>query len=214
MTEPLATIVDLLIRWLRPAYQNAGYLIVGLGVMLERSMFIGLFVPGDILLALGGVYAAQQKLSLPWVIVIGIAAAITGESLGFWLGRRYGMGLVRRIPVLRRFEDRLKKAEQYFQRRGAGFTVAVGRYASAVGAFVPFTAGLGRMPYRRFLLWDVPAIVLWATGITIFGYAAGRNLDLIDKALSRFGYIMLGLLVAIFGGRWLWKRWRERRKSH
>src|SRR5690242_11324693 len=111
MTEPLATLVDLLIRWLRPAYQNAGYVIVGVGVMLERSMFVGLFVPGDILLALGGVYAAQQKLSLPWVIVIGIAAAITGESIGFWLGRRYGMGLVRRIPVLRRFEERLKKAE-------------------------------------------------------------------------------------------------------
>src|SRR5438046_1091583 len=112
MLEPLATVVDLLLRWLRPAYDTAGYLIVG---------------------------------------------------------------------------------------------VAVGRYASAVGAFVPFTAGLGRMPYRRFLLWDVPAIVVWATGITVFGYAAGRNLDLIDKVLSRFGYIMLGILVGFVGGRWLWK---------
>jgi len=213
MLEPLATIVDLLLRWLRPAYDTAGYLIVGLGVLMERSMFIGLFVPGDVILALGGVYAAQQRLSLPWVIVIGICAAISGESIGYWLGRRYGMGLVRRIPVLRRFEERLQKAEVYFQRRGAGFTVAVGRYASAVGAFVPFTAGLGRMPYRRFLLWDVPAIVVWATGITVFGYAAGRNLDLIDKVLSRFGYIMLGILVGFVGGRWLWKRLRAGRST-
>src|SRR5438105_4099709 len=109
MLEPLATIVDLLLRWLRPAYDTAGYLIVGLGV------------PGDVILALGGVYAAQQRLSLPWVIVIGICAAISGESIGYWLGRRYGMGLVRRIPVLRQFEERLQKAEVYFQRRGAGF---------------------------------------------------------------------------------------------
>jgi membrane-associated protein len=213
MTAPLATIVDLLLRWFRPAYETAGYLIVGLGVLMERSIFIGLFVPGDVILALGGVYAAQHKLSLPWVIVIGICAAVSGESIGYWLGRRYGMGLVRRIPVLRRFEERLHKAEGYFQRRGAGFTVAVGRYASAVGAFVPFTAGLGKMPYRRFLLWDVPAIVVWATGITVFGYAAGRNLDLIDKALSRFGYIMSGVLVMFLTGRWLWNRLRARRSA-
>jgi membrane-associated protein len=213
MVEPLATIVDMLLRWLRPVYQDAGYVVVGLGVLLERSMFIGLIVPGDVLLALGGVYAAEGKLSLPLVILLGIAAAVTGESIGWWIGQRYGIRFVRRLPLIRRLEPRLKKSEEFFQQRGAGFTVAIGRYATAAGAFVPFTAGLGRMPYRRFLLWDAPAIVVWATGITLFGYLAGRNIGLIDRALSRFGYIVLGLVVAFFAGRWLWKRYTERRSG-
>jgi len=88
--------------------------------------------------------------------------------------------------------------------------VAVGRYATAAGAFVPFTAGTAKMSYGRFLLWDVPAIAVWATGISIFGFVFGRNLDFVDRALSRFGYIVLGIVVVYFAGRWLWKRLRER----
>jgi undecaprenyl-diphosphatase len=211
MAEPLATFVDTLIRWLTPAYQHTGYLIVAVAVLLERSLFIGLIVPGDVILAVGGVFAAKGDLTLPLVIVIGMLAATAGESIGYWLGRRFGFALIARIPVLRRFEPRIRAAEgRYFHGRGAGPTVAIGRYATAAGAFIPFTAGLGGMPYRRFLLWDVPAIALWATGITMFGYAFGRRLDVVDRVLSRFGYVMLGVLIGFLGGRWLWKRYRRR----
>jgi len=65
------------------------------------------------------------------------------------------------------------------------------------------------MRYLRFLAFDVPAIIVWATGITIFGYVFGRNLSFVDKVLSRFGYIVLGLIVVFFLSRWLWKRWRK-----
>ena len=62
---------------------------------------------------------------------------------------------------------------------------------------------------RRFLLFDIPAIIVWAVAITWFGYAFGEHLDFVDKVLSRFGYTVLGLLVAFFLARWLWKRWRK-----
>jgi membrane protein DedA with SNARE-associated domain len=213
------TLVERIVDWVEPAFASAGYLIIAGGVLMERSVFIGLIVPGDLILALGGVYASQHKMDLTAVIIIGTLAAISGESIGYWLGRRYGAGLIRRIPVVRRLGGHLENSQEYFRRHG-GKTVAFGRYATAAGAFIPFSAGVGRMPYRRFLQFDVPAIVVWAAAISIFGFSFGQHLDFVDKVLSRFGYGVLALFILIFGGRFAW-RWsvarreqrRERRRS-
>jgi membrane protein DedA with SNARE-associated domain len=208
-----SSLVEKLVNWIEPAFLHAGYLIIAGGVLMERSVFIGLIVPGDIILALGGVYASQAKMSLFWVIVVGSVSAICGESIGFWLGRRYGVRLVRRFPFFGRWlAEKLEGAEEYFRKHG-GKTVAFGRWATAAGAFIPFTAGAGKMKYSRFLLFDVPAIVLWATGISIFGYVFGRNLDFVDKVLSNFGYGVLALFVLFFGGRFVWKKWKERGRA-
>jgi membrane-associated protein len=202
------SLVQRLVDFIEPAFLTAGYAIVAAAVLLERSILLGLIIPGDIILALGGVYASQGNLNIVLVIVIGTVAAITGESTGYWLGRKYGMRLIRRLPLLNRLEKNLENAEDYFRRHG-GKTVAIGRYATAAGAFIPFTAGMAKMPYRKFLLFDVPAIVVWATGISLFGYLAGQNIEFIDKVLSRFGWGVLGAIVAFFVGRFLWKRFRK-----
>jgi membrane-associated protein len=206
------TVVEQVVDWIEPVFVVAGYYIIAGAVLAERSIFIGLVVPGDLILALGGVYASKGKMSLAAVVVIGIVAASLGESAGYWIGRRYGMGVIKRIPLVRRLEGPLRGAKDYFDKHG-GRTVAIGRYATAAGAFIPFTAGVAGMPYRRFLLFDVPAIIVWATGISIFGFVFGENLGFVDKVLSRFGYIMLGIVVGYFGGRFLWKRWRGRRSA-
>jgi membrane protein DedA with SNARE-associated domain len=205
------TLVEKIVDWVEPVFVSAGYLIIAGAVLMERSIFIGLIVPGDLILALGGVYASEQKMNLVAVIVIGILAAISGESIGFWFGRRYGIRLVRRIPLVRRLSTQLEMSQEYFRKHG-GKTVAIGRYATAAGAFIPFTAGAAKMPYRRFLLFDVPAIIVWATAISIFGYAFGQNLGFVDKVLSRFGYGVLVLFILIFGGMFLWKRYRKRQE--
>ena len=205
------SIVERIVHWIEPAFVVAGYAIIAGGVAMERSIFIGLIVPGDLILALGGVYASQQKMSLLLVIVIGTLAAIAGESLGFLLGRKYGRRVVRRVPFVGGWlGEKLEQSEGYFKKHG-GLTVAIGRYATAAGAFIPFTAGAGKMSYRTFILFDVPAIAVWAAGISVFGYVFGQHLDFIDKTLSRFGYAVLGLIVVFFAARWLWKRWLERR---
>jgi membrane-associated protein len=214
MSEPwlALSLLERIVDWVRPLYLHAGYAVIAGAVVLERSIFIGIVVPGDIILALGGVYAAQHRLSIVAVIVIGAAAAIIGESCGFWLGRRYGPSIIRRVPFVGNWlSGQLEEAQDYFRKRG-GLTVALGRYATAAGAFVPFTAGAGKMPYRRFLAFDVPAVVVWATGISLAGYLAGANLQTLDTWLSRFGWIMLGILVGYFAGRFAWKRWKGRRE--
>lgn len=204
--------VERIVHDIEPAFLAAGYFIIAGGVLLERSIFLGLIVPGDLILALGGVYASQRKMDLIGVIVVGTLAAIAGESIGFWLGRRFGVRLLRRLPFFgKRLSRVVEESEDYFHRHG-GKTVAIGRYATAAGAFIPFTAGAGKMSYARFLAFDIPAIMVWAAGITIFGYYFGRNLSFIDKVLSRFGYGVLALVVLIVAVRFLWKKRQERKE--
>jgi membrane protein DedA with SNARE-associated domain len=90
--------------------------------------------------------------------------------------------------------------------------VALGRYATAAGAVIPFTAGMGRMTYRRFLMFDAPAVLLWAIGITLVGYVFGSNLGLVERILSRFGWGILALLVVLIAGRIAWSRIRRGRE--
>jgi membrane-associated protein len=203
------TLIERIVSEIEPYFLAAGYYIIAAGVLMERSIFVGLIIPGDLILALGGVYSSQHKMSLVGVIAVGTVAAICGESIGFWLGRKFGARLVRRLPYVGRWlAEKLEASEEYFRKHG-GKTVAIGRYATVAGAFIPFSAGAGRMKYLRFLAFDIPAIIVWAIGITIFGYIFGRNLSFVDKAISRFGYIVLGLIVVFFLSRWLWKRWRR-----
>jgi membrane-associated protein len=206
------TLVEKIVDWIEPAFLAAGYFIIAGGVLMERSIFLGLIVPGDLILALGGVYASQKKMDLTGVIVVGTLAAIAGESIGFWLGRHFGIRVLRRLPFVgKRLSKVIEESEDYFRRHG-GKTVAIGRYATAAGAFIPFTAGAAKMSYARFLAFDIPAIVVWATGISIFGYYFGRNLAFVDKVLSRFGYGVLALVVLFFAGRFLWKKRQERKE--
>jgi membrane-associated protein len=196
-----------IVRWFGPLFATAGYAIVGVAVLAERSILIGLIVPGDVIIALGGVYAARGDLNVVAVMAIAFVAAVCGESLGFWLGHRYGMRLIRRLPFVNRLEDKLEDVQRHFERHG-GKTVALGRYATAAGAMIPFVAGMAGMRYRRFLVFDVPAVLLWAIGITLVGYVFGSNLDLVETVLSRFGWGILALLVAFVVGRIVWKRVR------
>jgi undecaprenyl-diphosphatase len=196
-----------IVQWVGPLFATAGYAIVAVAVLAERSILVGLIVPGDVIIALGGVYAARGDLNVVAVMAIAFVAAVCGESIGFWLGHRYGMRLVRRLPFVNRLEGKLEEVQGYFDRHG-GKTVAIGRYATAAGAMIPFVAGMAKMRYRRFLLFDVPAVLLWAIGITLVGYVFGRNLDVVETVLSRFGWGILALLVAFVVGRIVWKRVR------
>lgn len=205
-------LIEEIVSWLGPIFSGAsGYAIIGAAVLLERSIMIGLVVPGDVTLAMGGIFAARGDLTLVWVIVLGTIAAIVGESVGYWLGRRYGVSLIRRLPLANRLADKVEDVEDLFRRHG-GKAVAIGRYATAAGAFIPFAAGMGRMRYPRFLAFDVPAIIVWAAAIALVGFLFGENLGLVDRIISRFGYVMLGV-VLVGAGLYAWKRYRDRKRA-
>jgi membrane-associated protein len=208
----MLALIQELVDWVGPAFAAAGYWIIAAIVVMERSIFLGLIVPGDIVMALGGVYAARGDLDLVAVMVVGFLASAAGESIGYWLGNRHGVGLVSRLPFGDRLKRRLEAGRKHFREHGV-LTVAFGRYATGAGSFIPFIVGAGDMPYHRFLAVDLAAIAVWAVGVALLGYLLGRNLELVDSILSNFGWIMLGLLVLAVAGRILWKRYRKRRAS-
>lgn len=160
---------------------------------VETGLFIGLVVPGETAMAVAGVIAARQGLPLALLIGAGAIGAVAGDVSSYWFARKAGLGVVRRSPWLtRRIEPHLRGANRFFDRHGPRALV-LGRWISWLRAVLPFTAGLGRMPFLRFLLWSAIAGVTWAATIVSLGYLVG---EVFVRALRRWSTpIVLGFLV-------------------
>lgn len=196
-------LVTELIDWVRPFFATFGYVIISAATFFESAALTGLVIPGDIILALGGVYAGQGDLAVGGVIACGAVFGLLGECTGFLLGRRYGNDLIRRLPVLRRFQSKIDEAERSIA-ANAGKAIVVGRFLTGAAGLVPFTAGAAGVRLGRFLAFTIPTIIVWSTAITLVGLFVGNNVDRIDRILSSFGWIGL-TVVTLVVGLWLWR---------
>ncbi len=160
---------------------------------LEASAFVGVVIPGEIGVILGGVLANQHKLPLLAVLVAGIAGAIIGDSIGYVVGERYGERLLGRLPTRLLKPEHVRRTEETIERLG-GRAVFVGRFTAALRALVPGMAGMSGMTYRTFLPWNVLGGASWAAGFVVLGYLAGSQYQRIEHAANEVG---LGLLAAI-----------------
>jgi len=199
-------LVTQLLEWLRPFFDTFGYVLVSVAMFFESAAFTGIFVPGDVILAIGGVYAAEGSLSLTGVIACGALFGVLGTSAGYLLGRRYGDAFLRRAPILRRFEHRVIQA-QVSVAENAGKTIVLGRFVTGAAVFVPFVAGSSGVRPRTFFAYAIPTMVVWSAGLSLIGYFVGNNVGTIDRIISRIGLAGLGLAVLIVGF-WIWRHRR------
>jgi undecaprenyl-diphosphatase len=160
---------------------------------VEASVFVGVLVPGEIGIVLGGVLANQHKLPLWAVLVAAVAGAIIGDSIGYWVGKHYGEWILRRLPNRIIDDEKIGRAEQTVRRYG-GRAVFVGRFTAALRALVPGTAGMSGVRYGKFLVWNVAGGTVWAIAYVLIGYLAGSQYQRIEKYAN---YIGLGLLAVI-----------------
>ena len=172
------------------------YLFVGLAAFLETGAFVGLVLPGETVVILGGAVAGQGETSVVLTIGIVWACSFSGDSVSFLLGRRLGRGFIlRHGPKVRITEERFERVEAYFDRHG-GKTILIGRFIGLVRALAPFTAGTSGMRYWSYLPFSVLGTGLWSAGYVLLGYFASRSLDAAAHAAGQ-GTLFFGIAVVV-----------------
>jgi membrane-associated protein len=164
---------------------------------VEASIFVGVVVPGVIGVILGGVLANQHKLPFAAVLIAGVAGAIIGDSIGYLVGDKYGERLLTKLPDRLVKRENIQKSEETIRRLG-GKAVFVGRFTAALRALIPGLAGMGRLPYRKFLAWNALGGALWASGFVILGYLAGSQYKRIEQYANYVGIALLLVIIAFF----------------
>ncbi|HEU5061863.1 MAG TPA: DedA family protein, partial [Solirubrobacterales bacterium] len=143
------------------------YLLVGFFAFAETGAFIGLVVPGETVMILGGATAGQGATDIYLLIAIGWVCAFAGDSTSFFVGRRLGRGFLRKHgPRVGIGEERLAQVDDYFERHG-GKTIFLGRFVGFVRAFAPFVAGSSGMRYRGFAPYSILGTGLWASSALV-----------------------------------------------
>ncbi|HTL22613.1 MAG TPA: DedA family protein [Mycobacteriales bacterium] len=167
------------------------YLAVFALPFLEASVFLGFVIPGETALVFGGVLASQHKVSLTTVLLLAVVGAITGDAVGYGVGRRWGRSLQKTRLGRKVGEKRWATTERFLIRRGAP-AVFFGRWTALLRAMVPSAAGMAHLPYRTFALWNALGGTVWAVTCVIGGYLAG---DVIGHWFSDAGWVIVGLAV-------------------
>lgn len=162
-------------------------------IFAESGLLIGFFLPGDSLLFTAGLFAAQGKLNLPLILVGCFIAAVTGDQVGYAFGNRVGPALFRR-PDSRFFkQEYVEKAQGYFDKYGSK-TIVLARFVPVVRTFAPVVAGVGSMPYRTFVTFNILGGLLWAVGVTLLGYFLGE-IKVVEENLEIAILAIVGLSI-------------------
>jgi len=176
----------------------------------ESAAFLGLIIPGEVAVILGGVVAGAGTVPLWVMAVAAIAGAIAGDSIGYLLGSKTGPAMLAR-PRMAGLSKHLGSASELISERGWWALVAA-RFTSLLRAVVPFAAGSGGMPYGRFLIGNVIGGIAWGLTFTIAGYVAGANYAKVESWFRAGGLFLAGLIVVIGGLVWI-TRWASRNRG-
>ncbi|MBI2632887.1 MAG: VTT domain-containing protein [Parcubacteria group bacterium] len=166
-------------------------------IFAESGLFVGFFLPGDSLLFTAGFLASQKILDISVLIPLTFIAAVIGDSFGYTFGRRVGYKLFRKEDSIFFHKDHLERARIFYEKYG-GKTIIVARFIPVVRTFAPILAGIGKMHYPSFLLYNIIGALVWATGVTFLGYFLGNAIPGIDKYLLPI--ILFIIVVSILPG--------------
>jgi membrane protein DedA with SNARE-associated domain len=163
---------------------------------LETGAFVGLIAPGETAILLGGVVAAQGKVSLPVILLLAWAGSAAGDLAPLALGRRLGRPFLHRHgPRFKLTEDRIARVEHFYARHG-GKAILIGRFVGIIRAVSPFLAGSSGLRFRAFLPWSLLGTAVWAAAFTLVGYAFSESFSQAAGALTH-GAFALALVAAV-----------------
>lgn len=178
--------------------QTAGYLGLFAIIFAESGLFVGFFLPGDSLLFTAGFLASQGYFDITALMVLCFVAAVLGDNFGYAFGKRVGPAIFKKEDSLFFHKKHLVRAQEYYAKYG-GKTIILARFIPVVRTFAPILAGVGRMHYRTFFVYNIVGAVLWAIGLTALGYYLGSAIPNIDKYLLPIiaAIIIISILPAV-----------------
>ncbi len=174
-----------------PIVKLIGYPGIFAAVFLESGVFFGFFLPGASLLFTAGLMAAKELFN-PWILIpLVTVAAILGDTVGYWFGKKIGGPLLERNT---RFfsHEHLEQAREFYERHGV-LAIVLARFVPIVRTFTPIVAGMAHMRYSLFIRYNVAGALIWGAGVTSLGYYLGETVPFVSQYLTPIIIIIVGL---------------------
>lgn len=179
-----------------PVLQLWGYPIVFLSALLEASPFFGILIPGQTIVMIGGFYAKLDVLNIYYVIALSSLGAIFGDLIGYILGRAYGYSFIRDYGKYFFFKKEYFDRTKELMNEHTGKTIIIGRFNSITRAFAPFVAGSSKVPYRKFIFYNIVGGISWGVFFSLVGYIFGKAYKVASRYIN--GALIIFFIAAIF----------------
>jgi membrane-associated protein len=189
-------------------------------VFAETGLLVGFFLPGDSLLVTAGIFctshnpAGRPLLDILWVSVLVSAAAVAGDTVGYWIGAKTGPRIFSRERSLFFSKKHLLRTKAFYEKHG-GKTIIIARFMPIIRTFAPVVAGVGQMEYRRFLSYNVFGGVFWVLSMTWLGYGLATKFPQITKHIDKLIIVIIfvSLLPGLIGWLRSWLATRQNAKT-
>jgi membrane-associated protein len=187
---------DFLLHFIDPELllREGGLYVLLLVVFAETGLFFGFFLPGDYLLFMAGMFTATGRLntSIYTLVISLILAAVLGNFVGYWFGKKTGTLLYDRPDTFFFKKKYFRAAEEYYRKQGA-FALIMGRFIPIVRTFAPIFAGVVQVNFKKFAFYNVIGAFLWVASLTLIGFFLGMQFE--KEVTDYLLYIIIGFIV-------------------
>lgn len=172
-----------------------GVLIV---VFAESGLLIGFFLPGDSLLFTTGflIHTGILDVNIHLAVILIFIAAVLGDSVGYAFGRKVGPSIFKKPDAKLFKQEYVKRAQSFYEKHG-GKTIIIARFIPIVRTFAPIVAGVGKMDYRKFLIFNIVGALLWAVGLTYLGYWLGAFFESLGLDIDHVLLPIVALIIIL-----------------
>lgn len=171
--------------------KTAGLVGISLIVFAESGLFFGFFLPGDTLLFAAGIFASQGVFPIETLILICAVSAILGDTVGYWTGKKVGKAFFEKETSIFFSRKRIYQAEHFYQKHGSA-TIILARFIPIIRTFAPIVAGVAKMHYKTFALYNTIGGILWSVSIPLLGYYFGGLIPNPDRFILPILLMVIG----------------------
>lgn len=191
--------------------KTVGYAGIFAIVFAESGLLVGFFLPGDSLLFTAGFLASQGFFNISVLCILIFVAAVVGDNVGYWFGKKAGPRVFKKEDSLVFSKTNIEKSQAFYDKHG-GKTIILARFIPVVRTFAPVIAGVGRMDYKKFFIYNIIGGLIWGVGVTALGYFLGNSIPNVDKYLLPIAFAII--LFSIAPALWHLLRDQEKRAEY